>query len=633
MHVIKLNSTKLNATKLNTVKLNNSVPVHWQPEILRFTVRALEDMGVSACIIEDKCGLKQNSLFGTTRQQTLEDIPLFCDKIAAATAARTNRKFMVIARIEALISGAGEAEAIRRAVAYIAAGADAIMIHSSQKTFDEIRSFMAAYQCLDKCVPVVAVPSTYYTVTEAELYASGISICIYANHMLRAAYPRMQDVAMGILRSGTAAYVQNMISPVKEIINLLPNSGQVHDLPHRPAAQPDPWDASSRVDACDLVARLCDHGVRRFFGVPDSVLKCFCEAVDNASSDDDVTHVISCNEGAALATAAGWQLATGEVPVVYCQNSGFGNMVNPLMSLSHGDAFAVPSVLLIGWRGEPGVPDEPQHQAQGRQMVPMLESCNLRVMEMPRDTAGAVQTIVKARDLAQSSKRAVAVLVHHKSFASAEEPARASPGLSRASAVRETALFFENTTDFVVSTTGYTSRELYKLQKERGLRVDNKFFMVGSMGHALSIAQGVALAQPGRRVWCLDGDGAVLMHMGSMVSTHSLALHNLVHVVLNNSCHESVGGQSTAASQARGGGGGHCDLTAMAKAVGYGHIYRAVNEKEIRDFAQIIAATPGSAFLEIVTGADPEQNAALPRPQETLVELKDACSKFLSTLP
>ena len=121
------------------------------------------------------------------------------------------------------------------------------------------------------------------------------------------------------------------------------------------------------------------------------------------------------------------------------------------------------------------------------------------------------------------------------------------------------------------------------------------------------------------------------MHMGSMVSTHSLALNNLVHVVLNNSCHESVGGQSTAASQARGGGGRHCDLTAMAKAVGYGHIYRAVNEKEIRDFAQIIAATPGSAFLEIVTGADQEQNAGLPRPQETLVELKDACSKFLRT--
>ena len=146
-----------------------------QPEILRFTVRALEDIGVSACIIEDKCGLKQNSLFGTSRAQNLEDIPSFCAKISAATSARTNKKFMVIARIEALISGAGEEEALRRAKAYIGAGADAIMIHSSQKTFDEISSFMAAYNTLDKRVPVVAVPSTYNTVTESELHASGIS--------------------------------------------------------------------------------------------------------------------------------------------------------------------------------------------------------------------------------------------------------------------------------------------------------------------------------------------------------------------------------------------------------------------------------------------------------------------------
>jgi len=134
---------------------------------------------------------------------------------------------MVIARIEALISAAREAEALRRAEAYIGAGADAIMIHSSQKTFDEIKSFMSGYSKLDKRVPVVAVPSSYNTVTEDELFYSGISICICANHMLRAAYPRMQQVAEGILRAGTGAYIQNMMTSVKTIINLLPNTGQV----------------------------------------------------------------------------------------------------------------------------------------------------------------------------------------------------------------------------------------------------------------------------------------------------------------------------------------------------------------------------------------------------------------------
>ena len=160
-----------------------------QPEILRFTVRALEDIGVSACIIEDKCGLKQNSLFGTSRQQNLEDIPSFCAKLKAATEARRDKKFMVIARIEALISGAGEAEAICRAKAYIEAGADAIMIHSSQKTFDEIRSFMDTYNKLDKRVPVVAVPSTYNYALRmtffavASVYAFMRIIC-FARHIL-----------------------------------------------------------------------------------------------------------------------------------------------------------------------------------------------------------------------------------------------------------------------------------------------------------------------------------------------------------------------------------------------------------------------------------------------------------------
>ena len=163
---------------------------------------------------------------------------------------------MVIARIEALISGAGEAEAIRRAKAYIEAGADAIMIHSSQKTFDEIRSFMDTYNKLDKRVPVVAVPSTYNYVTEDDLFGSGISICIYANHMLRAAYPRMQQVAEGILRAGTGAYIQNMMASVKNIINLLPNTGQAQDVPLRcvPGGEAASL-APTKVDA-DALAQL-----------------------------------------------------------------------------------------------------------------------------------------------------------------------------------------------------------------------------------------------------------------------------------------------------------------------------------------------------------------------------------------
>ena len=612
-----------------------------QPEILRFTVRALEDIGVSACIIEDKCGLKQNSLFGTSRQQNLEDIPSFCAKLKAATEARRDKKFMVIARIEALISGAGEAEAICRAKAYIEAGADAIMIHSSQKTFDEIRSFMDTYNKLDKRVPVVAVPSTYNYVTEDDLFRSGISICIYANHMLRAAYPRMQQVAEGILRAGTGAYIQNMMASVKNIINLLPNTGQAQDVPlRRVPVTKVPSTLPNKVNANDLARELCDRGIKRFFGVPDSVLKTFCNAVDDLTKKSDMTHVISCNEGTALTTAIGWHMATNDVPVVYLQNSGFGNMINPLMSLCHGDAFGIPAVLLIGWRGEPGVKDEPQHRAQGRQMIPMLDSCEIESLEMPCDTIGAAETLKKAIEIARSKKCPVAVLVRRGILDTASkvtvldaDEAPRHVGLTRREALENILDLVGDSDDFIISTTGYTSRELYAIREKRckdsKRPVGGELFMVGSMGHALSIAQGVALAQPQRRIWCIDGDGGLLMHMGGLVSTAGLGVKNLVHVVLNNSCHESVGGQRTAASQAPDVPDGPF-FPALARAVGYSCVFSAMSGDELRnDLNEIAEKNQGHVFLEVTTRIDSDLNKKLPRPKETLAQFRDEVYRFL----
>lgn len=569
---------------------------------------------------------------------------------------------MVIARIEALISGDGEAEALRRAAAYIKAGADAIMIHSSQKKFDEIQSFMLEYGKFEMRVPVVAVPSTYFTVTEADLLASGVSICIYANHMLRAAYPRMKQVAEHILRSGTGAHVQHMMSPVKTIINLLPDAGFKQDLPFRHIAGASVASLPvGAVDADDLVCRLRDHGIQHFFGVPDSVLKPFCDAIGRSGA----THIISCNEGAALATASGWHLATSDVPVVYMQNSGLGNTINPLMSLCHSDAFGIPVVLLIGWRGEPSERDEPQHRAQGRQTVPMLESCEIEVVEMPRDTDAAVAALVRASECARDKLRPVAVLVRQGTFGApktavkfaqldeeTQPPAGAdqsAAALTRRAALEAIVDLMWESDDFVVSTTGYTSRELYGIRKERerqardanagaGLRAaGGELYMVGSMGHALSIAQGVALAQPRRRVWCIDGDGALLMHMGSLASTQALRLHNLVHVLLNNSCHESVGGQRTAATQGGGagsaGGACHVDFPEMARAAGYAHVFRATTPAELHGLhLRDDAIHNGSTFLELVTCVDLATNKQLGRPKEDMATLKDATCVYLREL-
>ena len=197
------------------------------PAIFRFTVEKLEQAGVSACIIEDKTGLKQNSLFGTDAKQELEDIDEYCEKIRAGVDARINDEFMIIARMESLIAGWGEEEALMRAQKSIEAGADAIMIHSKEKSPEEVLSFLAAYNKLETKVPVVTVPTTYNEITEEELYAAGSTIVIYANHMLRAAYPAMTAVAESILTHSRSQEADSTLLPVKTIINMIDdNSGR-----------------------------------------------------------------------------------------------------------------------------------------------------------------------------------------------------------------------------------------------------------------------------------------------------------------------------------------------------------------------------------------------------------------------
>ena len=318
-------------------------------------------------------------------------------------------------------------------------------------------------------------------------------------------------------------------------------------------------------------------------------------------------------------------------------------MINPLMSLCHSDAFGIPVVLLIGWRGEPSVKDEPQHRAQGRQMIPMLESCEIKYFEMPTDTLGATKCMESAASLAREKKRPVAVLVRQGVFAPVKDISAPKVGVaqydSSRSMTRREALeaiidLIGDSDDFLVSTTGYTSRELYAIQQQRrhknGARpFGGELYMVGSMGHALSIAQGIALAQPTRRVWCIDGDGALLMHMGSLVSTAGLGTRNLVHVLLNNSCHESVGGQRTAASK-DGDGSMDYSFSEIALAAGYSRVHTAGSRDALQKLNFLTEKDKeGSSFLEITTRVDNASNTGLPRPKETLAEFKNAACDFL----
>lgn len=191
-------------------------------EIFAFTVKKLERLGVSGVVIEDKTGLKQNSLFGTERVQLLEDVEVFCEKIRSGKAAQLTEDFMIFARLEALIAGLGEEECFRRAKAYVTkGGADGIMIHSKEKHGDDIFSFMRRWRAEFPTVPVIAVPTTYNHVTEDELQEAGVNVCIYANQLLRASYMAMLDTATKILAAGRSKEVDGQILPTKQMISLI----------------------------------------------------------------------------------------------------------------------------------------------------------------------------------------------------------------------------------------------------------------------------------------------------------------------------------------------------------------------------------------------------------------------------
>ena len=276
-------------------------------------------------------------------------------------------------------------------------------------------------------------------------------------------------------------------------------------------------------------------------------------------------------------------------------------------------------------------------------MIPMLESCEVQYFEMPNDTLGATRCVENAASLAREKKRPVAVLVRQGVFAPVKDISAPKVGvaqydsshpMTRRDALEAIIDLIGDSNDFIVSTTGYTSRELYAIQQQRREENDarpfgGELYMVGSMGHALSIAQGIALAQPTRRVWCIDGDGALLMHMGSLVSTAGLGTQNIVHVLLNNSCHESVGGQRTAASK-DGDGSKESSFSQLALAAGYSHVYSAGSRDALQKLNFLAEKEKeGSSFLELATRVDNASNKALPRPKETLTEFKNAACDFL----
>lgn len=341
----------------------------------------------------------------------------------------------------------------------------------------------------------------------------------------------------------------------------------------------------------DFYEELEKNNIGFFTGVPDSLLKEFCSYIsDNVANN----HIIAANEGNALAIASGYYLSSGKFGLVYMQNSGLGNIVNPLLSLNDKKVYGIPTLLLIGWRGEPNTKDEPQHIKQGEVTLDLLDAMGIKYYLLNKDSnnSTAKDIVGEAAKYMESNNEPVAIVVSKGTF---EKYIRNDIRTEGYELTREKAIdILLNNIDedyLVVSTTGKTSRELFELRETNGKSHNQDFLVVGSMGHASSIGLGIAMNEKDKNVYVLDGDGAFIMHMGAIAINGQTKVNNFRHIVFNNGSHESVGGQATV--------GQDINIADIAKACGYDLVLSAENKKELEKGIQDISNYKGKVLLEI----------------------------------
>lgn len=363
---------------------------------------------------------------------------------------------------------------------------------------------------------------------------------------------------------------------------------------------------------------LIKNGTDFFAGVPDSLLKNLCAYItDNAPASN---HIISANEGSATGLATGYHLATGKIPMIYMQNSGEGNMVNPLMSIADPDVYSIPMLIVIGWRGEPGVHDEPQHVKQGKVTCDLLDAMKVPYEILSDNEADLPSQFDKAYKYIKDNNAQYAFVIRKGTFDdySLKNNIPVSGNMSREQAIEKIMLGADDSTAFV-STTGMISRELYELRDKYNQGHDRDFLTVGGMGHASQIALSIALQQKDRQVFCLDGDGASIMQMGGMATIGSRKPHNYVHFVLNNGAHDSVGGQPTVGRQ--------IDLCKIAEGCGYENIVKVSTLEELDNVLSSSDTKDKLTFVEVLVTKGARKD--LGRPKSTPVENKIALMDFL----
>ena len=359
-----------------------------------------------------------------------------------------------------------------------------------------------------------------------------------------------------------------------------------------------------------------------YTGVPDSQLKALCNYLMDTYGINPKHHIIAANEGNCTALAAGYHLATGKVPVVYMQNSGEGNIINPVASLLNDKVYAIPVVFIIGWRGEPGIHDEPQHIYQGEVTVKLLEDMDISTFVIGTETTEEelINKMKEFRGILSTGKD-VAFVIRKGALTDAPKVSYYNDNkMVREEIIQH--IVAVSGEDPIVSTTGKASRELFETRVANNQSHKYDFLTVGSMGHSSSIALGVAINKPDQRIWCIDGDGAVLMHMGSMAILGSNKPKNLIHVIINNGAHETVGGMPTVA--------GNIDLVKIALACGYPHAVCVDNFNDLDKELESAKNRNELSLIEVKCSIGAREN--LGRPTTTALENKQNFMEYLKTI-
>ena len=355
-----------------------------------------------------------------------------------------------------------------------------------------------------------------------------------------------------------------------------------------------------------LLNILIKKKITFFSGVPDSVLSDFIKLIEKKRG---LKHVISSNEGTAVSTAIGHYLATKKIPCVYLQNSGLGNAINPLISIAHEKVYSIPLILIIGWRGAPDIDDEPQHKVKGNITPKLLKLLDINYISL--DSGKNLKSIEKEIRKSIKNNKSIAILVKKNEMSSSQIKKNINKELISRPFFIEKLLNNIPKNYNLISTTGYTSRELYQIRNLNNLKKGKDFYMVGGMGHASSVALGVSLAK--KKVICLDGDGSILMHLGSLLTNSIHGRNNFKHILLNNNSHESVGSFKTNAN--------YINFELLVKSLKYKNYFKLTQLKKANLTIKKFLQSKGPSFLEVIISEGSIKNLSRPKNLKSIKEM------------